>query len=195
MNLDEEAVILSVDRLRMMGAVAEVQGGGRVPRYRHYAADWMGIDRVQLSIMTELLLRGSQTLGELRTRVARMDQIPDLDALKVQLDQLIAKNLIVEITPEGRGQVVTHNLYEPQELAKERAEFTALAASQVSSPEPAEDTIVVRRTPVSTAQVNNPDTTELRGEIQTLQQQVQELQQTVSALQSEIKDLKSALGV
>ncbi len=76
LNLDDGDVIMSVDRLRMMGVVAEVQGGGRVPRYRHYANEWLGVERAELSIMTELLLRGSQTEGELRTRVARMDEMP-----------------------------------------------------------------------------------------------------------------------
>jgi uncharacterized protein YceH (UPF0502 family) len=70
--------------------------------------------------MAELLLRGQQTIGELRGRAARMEPIADLNELKPVLQSLAAKNLIVELTPPGRGQVVTHNLYFERELEKIR---------------------------------------------------------------------------
>jgi uncharacterized protein YceH (UPF0502 family) len=80
MDLDPEDVLKSVDRLRMLGAVAEVQGGGRVPRFRHFAYEWLGVNKVELAVMAELLLRGSQTEGELRGRAARMEPIADVTA-------------------------------------------------------------------------------------------------------------------
>lgn len=121
MNAEPEEVIHALDRLRALGAVAEVQGGGRVPRYRHFAYEWLGVNKVELAVMAELLLRGSQTEGELRGRAARMEPIADVAALRPVLDSLKAKGLIVSLTPMGRGHVVTHNLYEPQEMEKQRA--------------------------------------------------------------------------
>src|SRR5688572_5694260 len=121
MNVEPEEVIHALDRLRAHGAVAEVQGGGRVPRYRHFAYEWLGVNKVELAVMAELLLRGSQTEGELRGRAARMEPIADVAALRPVLDSLKAKDLIVSLTPMGRGHVVTHNLYEPQEMEKQRA--------------------------------------------------------------------------
>jgi hypothetical protein len=112
-----------------MGAVTEVQGGGRVPRFRHHLYEWLGGDKVELAVMAELLLRGAQTEGELRGRAARMDPIPDLAALRPILASLEAKKLIVSLTPQGRGHVLTHALYEPREMEKLRAEYAGQVAS------------------------------------------------------------------
>jgi uncharacterized protein YceH (UPF0502 family) len=108
-----------------MGAVTEIQGSGRVPKYRHNMYQWLGVDKVELAVMAELLLRGQQTLGELRGRANRMEGIADMAALKPVLDQLIAKRLVVELTPVGRGQIVTHNLYSERELEKVRDSVAA----------------------------------------------------------------------
>jgi len=125
MELELDDVEESLARLRAAGAVAEVQGGGRVARYRHYMYEWMGVEKLELAVMTELLLRGAQTEGELRGRAARMDPIPDLDALRPLLTSLKEKGLVVSLTPEGRGHMVTHALYEPREMEKLRGEFAS----------------------------------------------------------------------
>jgi hypothetical protein len=46
MNLEPEDVQGSLDRLREYGAVGEIQGDGRVPKYRHYLYKWLGVDKV-----------------------------------------------------------------------------------------------------------------------------------------------------
>src|SRR3974377_1770081 len=61
MNLEADDVQESLDRLREMGALAMVEGYGRVTKYRHYLYEWLGVDKVELSVMTELLLRGRET--------------------------------------------------------------------------------------------------------------------------------------
>src|ERR1700676_3813314 len=72
MNVQVEDVEEAIERLRAFGALVEVQGSGRVPKYRHMMYDWLGVNKVELGVMTELLLRGAQTEGELRGRAARM---------------------------------------------------------------------------------------------------------------------------
>jgi len=115
-NYTTEQVEAIVDELRSLGAVTIVQGSGRVTKVRHYAYNWLGLDKVEAALMTELLLRGEQTLGELRTRASRMEPIQDLDELKRIVDSLIQKKLMVELSPAGRGQIVSHNLYPEWEL-------------------------------------------------------------------------------
>jgi uncharacterized protein YceH (UPF0502 family) len=122
MELEIEDIEESLERLRATGAVTEVQGGGRVARFRHHLYEWLGVDKVELAVMTELLLRGAQTEGELRGRAARMEPIADVAALRPVLASLVAKGLVISLTPEGRGHMVTHALYEPRELEKLRAE-------------------------------------------------------------------------
>ena len=72
MDLDDEDALLALDELRELGAAREVQGSGRVTKYRHAAYEWLDVDSPGASVMTELLLRGPQTLGEIRTRASRM---------------------------------------------------------------------------------------------------------------------------
>lgn len=126
MNLTPDEVSSTLDSLRGLGAVMEVHGDGRVPKYKHQFYDWLGVDRPESAVMTELLLRGQQTLGELRARAARMEPaIGDLNQLKPIVDSLLAKGLMMELTPAGRGQVVSHALYQHEELAKVRAQVEA----------------------------------------------------------------------
>lgn len=127
-NFTADDVEQILEELRGLGAVAEVQGAGRAAKYRHYAYDWLGVDKVEAAVMTELLLRGEQTLGELRARASRMEPIADLAALKTVVDSLLKKNLMVELTLAGRGQVVSHNLYKQREIDEIRAQFASGAA-------------------------------------------------------------------
>jgi hypothetical protein len=130
LELEIEDVEESLERLRSLGAVVEVQGGGRVARFRHCLYEWLGVDKVELAVMAELLLRGSQTEGELRGRAARMEPIADLAALRPVLTSLKAKGLVVPLSAEGRGHVVTHALFEPHEREQDRAEYSATATQE-----------------------------------------------------------------
>ena len=82
MQLDEEQVYDGLDELRKLGAIAVVQGDGRAEKYRHLMYEWLGVDKVELAVMAELLLRGQQTLGELRGRAARMEPIKGISELQ-----------------------------------------------------------------------------------------------------------------
>ncbi len=137
MNLSEEDVQEALDDLRSMAAVAEVQAGGRVPKYRHYLYEWLGVEKVELAVMTELLLRGEQTLGELRGRASRMEPIADLQTLQPVIRSLIEKQLVLELTPPGRGQVITHNLYSEKRISELKEQYAAGKAPAARSAPPA----------------------------------------------------------
>jgi uncharacterized protein YceH (UPF0502 family) len=120
MELEPSDVEPSRHTLRQNGSVTEVQGVGRVPKYRHNMYQWLGVDKVELAVMAELLLRGQQTIGELRGRANRMEAIGDVNQLKPVLERLIDKRLVIQLSPPGRGQIVTHNLYTDREMQKVR---------------------------------------------------------------------------
>ena len=65
-----------------------VEAGGRVVRWKHTLYDWLKVNKVELAVMAELLLRGPQTEGDLRARASRMEPLPDLPALQAVLDAL-----------------------------------------------------------------------------------------------------------
>lgn len=203
LNLDDGDVIMSIDRLRMLGTVAEVQGGGRVPRYRHYANEWLGVERADLSIMTELLLRGSQTEGELRTRVARMDEIADLETLRKHLEHLQARGLVQSLTPPGRGHVITHCLYEARELESERAKFSAMAANEVLDDELPQAPVAVHSRPAAATMATQApravtqDHNELqavKSQLAELRSEVNELREKLESQETELRRLRDALG-
>ncbi len=122
MHLDEESASRALTSLRHCGAVAEVFGSGKIPRYRHLAYEWLAVGPVELAILGELLLRGEQSEGDLRGRASRMDPIPDLDALRTHLDSLATRSLIIWLTPPGRGRMLTHGLLPEEKLEKVRSQ-------------------------------------------------------------------------
>lgn len=176
-NYTSEQIESIIDELRALGAVAIIQGSGRVTKVRHYAYNWLGLDKVEAAIMTELLLRGEQTLGELRTRASRMEPIPDLDELKKLIDGLIRKNLVVELSPAGRGQVVSHNLYPEWELeAVTKSVAAGISGAGVSSDQSLDESRPQDLTPKGT----QPS---LASQLQTLQETVLKLSQQLERLE------------
>ena len=66
LDLSEHQVEEILYELRHLGCVVEVHSGGRVPKYKHQAYDWFEVDKPELGVMAELLLRGEQSIGDLR---------------------------------------------------------------------------------------------------------------------------------
>ena len=112
-NYDEDDVAETLDELQKLGFIGCIHTeSGRTERYRHYMRMRTKLTGPQLAIMTELLLRGRQQLGELRTRASRMAQIESQDDLRRELQTLLEANLIRSNGPlERRGIEVDHNLY------------------------------------------------------------------------------------
>ena len=89
MDLTEAEVLAAVDRLRDRGLARTVHGkGDRVLKYRHVATETLDIDRRQAALLAVLMLRGDQTLGELRTRTGRYAEFTDLDDVAAELSAL-----------------------------------------------------------------------------------------------------------
>jgi uncharacterized protein len=187
MNLEPDDVEESLDRLREMGAVGLIQGSGRVQKYRHYLYDWLGVDKVEMAVMAELLLRGPQTEGELRGRASRMEPIRDLSDLRTVLNSLKAKGLIVPLTPEGRGHVVAHALYPPKEFERIKAEHASGAAAAPSGP--ADEAGRSYSSPSETA---SPSHAADAGAADALRHEIQELRDQLAQLRSDLDDLATA---
>jgi uncharacterized protein YceH (UPF0502 family) len=167
MDLDEDDAQLALDELREAGAAREVQGNGRVLKYRHAAYEWMDLDSPQASVMTELLLRGPQTLGEIRTRASRMYSLPDLDAARAIVEQLKEKGLVEAVSPPGRGQLFTHTLYPPQE--REYLGLKLEKAAKESPPSP---------------NVNRGAVDQLVSRLETVTERIDALEKRIAELES-----------
>jgi uncharacterized protein YceH (UPF0502 family) len=136
-NYDEDRVEAVLEELRELGLVAMVYTeSGRTPRFRHYLRKRFTVTEPQLAILTELLLRGQQAMGELRTRASRMAPIETLEQLRTELEGLAAANLVRADGPlDRRGVEVDHNLYQANEKQpmRARASFENDAPSSRSS--------------------------------------------------------------
>jgi len=105
MALSEEDVVRALDSLRFKQLVVLSADGGRVPKYRHLLAEKMGLIPAELAIICELLVRGPQTLGELRTRGERMHPFGDLAAVEEVLQELMQRDKpLVTLLPRLPGR-------------------------------------------------------------------------------------------
>ena len=180
MNLDPDDVLVELDNLRSMEVVEELHGVGRVPKYRHHFYTWLNIEPTEGAVLAELLLRGPQTVGELRGRAARMASIADVAALRPILDGLIARRLVVPLTPAGRGQVVTHGLYLAREWPRVREAF---ADAESGSTQP------------RGGGASGPPDDSADGEIlETIRAEIRELAQQMARLEARITQLESRIG-
>jgi uncharacterized protein YceH (UPF0502 family) len=102
LDLNDESVQDALDGLREKNIVRQVElTGSRVPKFRHVARETLEVDTNQLVVLAELLLRGPQTVGELRGRASRMHQLESLDAVENVLKSLMerAEPLIERLAP------------------------------------------------------------------------------------------------
>ncbi len=182
MTLAADDVERILEELRVLGAVTEAHESTRSTKFRHRGYEWLGVERAELAVMAELLLRGAQTLGELRTRAARLEPIADLPALKPIVGALVKRGLMIELTAPGRGQIVSHNLYEERELADLRARS---AGYLTPAPSFHDD----QPTPAAMARGGSEDAlarlagdiTELRAEVARLRERIDELESRLTA--------------
>jgi uncharacterized protein YceH (UPF0502 family) len=201
MQLEEDQVDQALETLRKLGAIAQIQGGGRVDKYRHLAYDWLGVEKVELAVMAELLLRGTQTVGELRGRAARMEPIKDLSELQPTLDALQAKGLLIYLSPAGRGSLVTHALFVERELDKVRREagLTQPALVNASGDDGSSETrqltsaSVVHRDSARrdqgvtrAAPGVSPDAANLAAQVQRLEQELADVKGELVAMRSQL---------
>ena len=86
---DEPTVARVIESLREKKLALVLTGRDhRVPKYRHWAWETLGLGHREMAILCVLMLRGPQTLGELKDRTERMYNFDDLASVEVCLDHL-----------------------------------------------------------------------------------------------------------
>jgi uncharacterized protein YceH (UPF0502 family) len=89
MSLDETAVSDALRSLEKEGLAGKADGMvNRVTKFEHRLQEAFNFDRREIAILCELLLRGAQTPGELRSRAERMHRFEDLDQVHATLQRL-----------------------------------------------------------------------------------------------------------
>ena len=105
-NFDEQTVDNVLANLRASGVARVVYSKGmRVDKYKHVLHEVLGLDKGELAIITVLLLRGPQTVNELRTRTERLHAFDGQAAVEDTLTRLSQREpAIVALLPRQPGQ-------------------------------------------------------------------------------------------
>jgi uncharacterized protein YceH (UPF0502 family) len=96
MSADEAVIQTTLDHLIRKHLVIEKSGfGSRVPKYQHRFCNTefgaLKFTPQELAIVCELLVRGPQTPGELRTRAARMASFSEVGQVETALESLSSR--------------------------------------------------------------------------------------------------------
>ncbi len=181
MNLDELTVDRTLEGLKKRGLVAQVlpAPGARTNRYKHQVESCFGWSARQRAIMAELLLRGPQTVGELRSRCSRMIAFESLDIVSQTLQSLADEDppLTAAIPREpGRSAIRHTRLMCPED--------------EQPSPVPTPTADVAQPADVPAQQPrNNPPQAHLRQ----LQEDIFELRKTLEDVVHRLEDLEGRI--
>jgi uncharacterized protein len=170
LELDEGAVQRTLDDLSRKHLVIEKSGfGSRVPKYQHVFCNTqfgsLKFSAQELAVLCELMLRGPQTAGELRSRASRMAAFADVTEVEAALDALARRE---------DGPFVARLAREP---GRRESRFMQLFAG-AAPPEPAQ-------AEVPAEQAVERSSTSLEARITELERAVRELREQLGALSRE----------
>jgi uncharacterized protein YceH (UPF0502 family) len=177
MHLDDDAVLQALRTLETKGLAGKGDNmEGRVKKYEHRLADAFNFNRLETAILCELLLRGPQTPGELRSRAERMHHFDDLDSVTSTLRHLIERDPpLAKLLPRQPG---TKEARYTQLLS---GDGTAPIESEPVTPPVARSVIAFPSAEASTSASASLD-------------RIAQLEQNVTTLQEEVADLKLQLA-
>jgi uncharacterized protein YceH (UPF0502 family) len=97
LDYDDAIIRDALHRLERRGLTRLASGRGRSPKYRHLLSEALPMDSAEEAIVCVLMLRGSQTPGELKQRAERMHPFAGLDEVHETLERLIARGLAARL--------------------------------------------------------------------------------------------------
>jgi uncharacterized protein YceH (UPF0502 family) len=169
-SFDEATVGEAVESLREKNLVYVYYGStSRVPKYKHVMPEILHLTHQELAIMCTLMLRGTQTIGELRGSAARIYEFSGLEEAEATLNTLISRE------PEP---LVTRL---PRQPGQKEARFAHLLSGEVAFEPVPEGEQPPRSIKSSRA---DPD------KVLKLEQEVESLRSEVAALQKQFEAFK-----
>lgn len=168
---EDKDVVRALDGLRDKQFVSNVTGAGmRVPKYRQTFTTQLQLIPPEAAVLCVLLLRGPQTIGELRTRSAPMHQFENLQAVELVLDGLSKRE----------PWALTMKL--PRQMGQKEVRFTHLFSG----------TPTLDQTSAAEAHAE-PATLAVRAEnerIAKLEEEVKSMKSEIAKLQKQLLDFK-----
>jgi uncharacterized protein YceH (UPF0502 family) len=144
------------------------QSGGRSLKYLHRAPDTLGVDDEQVAILAIMMLRGPQTIAELKSRTERYVDFGSLEAVEERVNDLMTRDeVLVMQLPRATGQ-------------REDRFMTLLVPDHPAATTAGERTVVTATpSPATTPEATEPSRSDLES-------RVAELERTVEFLVTEL---------
>jgi len=167
---DEKTVAWALESLRDRKLIRVVTtADGRVPKYRHVLDEALGLKSPEMAVMCVLMLRGAQTVGEIRTRTERLYPFSALSFVETTLEDLMMREqpLVVKL---------------PRQTGRKESRYAHLLGGEVQVAE-AED---------ATPQVERA-TLEVRAESEKfarLEEELKSVRAELSELQEQFREFK-----
>jgi uncharacterized protein len=164
-DYDEATVREAAQRLGQRGwARMASYHGSRSTKYRHLLDEALGLSPEERALLCVLMLRGPQTLGELKQRSEKLHQFADLSSVEETLDRLTAHEL-------GR--------WLERRPGQKEARYTHLLEADRSD-------VAERELPDPDLPTRQPDSDGLAAELARLRQELDELRQDVADLREHL---------
>src|SRR5690348_2485917 len=87
----EDDVMGAIEDLRPRGFAAVITGGSRVTKYAQRFTEKLNLGRRETAILCVLMLRGPQTVGEIKGRTERMYEFADLEETETVLNRMMER--------------------------------------------------------------------------------------------------------
>jgi uncharacterized protein YceH (UPF0502 family) len=167
--LEETDVVRALDSLRQKQMAHQSAEGVRAAKYCHNLEAVLNLDPEDLAILAELLLRGPQTVGELRNRAERMHEVGDLQAVEELLQNLMEREepLVMRL---------------PRQAGRKEQRFTHLLSG---APEIDETSSLPTEPARVKLAAENERITKLEEEIISLRTELDELRSQLQAFQAQ----------
>ncbi|MBV9155053.1 MAG: YceH family protein [Acidobacteriaceae bacterium] len=160
-NYDEDTVYDAVNRLREKKLALTITGSGRVNKYAQRISETLNLGRREAAILCTLLLRGAQTLGEIKDRSERMFPFADLAEAETVLEKLA----------DWPGASLVKKL--PRFSGQKEARYIHLLSGEASAESPVD---AVTSNPPSRLEQLESELHELRSDFNQLKQRFDDLE-------------------
>ena len=168
-SYDESTVMEALDTLIEKDLIIVVKGrDSRVTKYDNYLADKLSLSPQEVAVICILMLRGAQTVGEIRTRTERLYDFADLAEVETTLDGLVVREdgpFVVKL-PRQPGHKESRYMH----LISGEVDITNLDMAKTIS-----------------ETNDNPRIAQLEEEVESLRQEMQELRQQFSEFKQQFE--------
>jgi uncharacterized protein YceH (UPF0502 family) len=168
MSLSDDSVRWAINNLRQQSLVRAIQpSDSRVMKYQHLVAEKLGLDAHALAVMCVLMLRGAQTIGEIKTRTTRLAEFASIADVEATLSGLLTREIVAEL---------------PRRPGQKEVRYAHLLSGPATVPSDAEER--------ETSSVPTTATDAGDGRVAALEATVDELRRELAELRAQFEDFK-----